>query len=97
MNTIRTHTATDSHGVTILPGDHVMVTSWGSPVRLTDTGRVATVHGFTPRGNVILAPNGVHDWDPIARGRAVPGTYLTVVRRDGAPGFEGNRDLYPTD
>lgn len=82
-----TTTPQDPHGVTIRTGDTVMVTAWGAPVRLIDTGRKAQVVGFTHAGNVKL--DGY--WhDPIAGGRAVAPGYLTVMRRDGTPGFEGN-------
>lgn len=80
---------TDTLGVTILAGDTVTVIAWGSPVRLTDTGRRATVTGITRAGNVQLAddPYGDH----IARGRAVSPGMLAVARRDGAQGHEGNK------
>lgn len=82
----------DNLGVEFRVGDTVVVSAWGAPVRLTDTGRRATVIGFTPAGNVRLdgAPFG-HAHDPIAGGRAVRPGCLIVARRDGASGYEGNR------
>ena len=79
----------DTLGVEFRVGDVVTVTAWGHPVRLVDTGRTATVTGFTASGRVKL-DDPVSD--PIARGRAVPGSCLAVARRDGATGHEGNRD-----
>lgn len=84
------HTLIDSLGVMIQVDDVVIVNAWGSPVRLTDTGRRAKVVGFTRRGSVILETTD-NPADPIARGNAVRPEYLGVARRDGAPGFEGNR------
>lgn len=80
---------TDSLGVEILVGDTVTVASWGSPVRLTDTGRRATVTGVNRAGNLTL---DTHDnsADPIANGRGVRPGYVLVARRDGAQGHEGN-------
>ena len=82
MNTVR-----DTLGVPIQVDDVVVVTAWGHPVRLVDTGRRAQVVGFTDRGNVKLENEGS---DPIARGRAVDPGCLAVARRDGQPGYEGN-------
>jgi hypothetical protein len=79
--------ATDTLGVPIVIGDTVTVTAYGSPIRLIDTGRRATVTGFTRTGNVtLLDPTP----DPVARGRAVRPGCLAVARRDGTPGHEGN-------
>ena len=78
----------DTLGVEIRRGDTVRVTSWGHPVRLIDTGRVATVLGRTSAGNVVLVRDSD---DPIARGRAVSPGMLAVARRDGLDGHEGNR------
>jgi len=83
-------TAFDALGVAIRKDDTVMVTAWGRPVRLNDTGRKVRVTGFTARGNVLLDDTD-HRYDPVARGRSVGGSYLTVLRRDGQQGFEGNR------
>lgn len=80
--------ARDTFGVQIQPGDVVTVIAYGAPVRLVDTGRRATVTGFTHLGNVVL--DDPHS-DPIARGRAVRPGLLAVARRDGAQGHEGNR------
>lgn len=80
--------ARDSLGVEVRPGDRVRVLAWGAPVRLTDTGRVASVVGFTQAGNVRLYDGS--SYDPIARGRAVSPGCLGVLRRDGSEGYEGN-------
>lgn len=80
----------DTLGVEIRPGDTVTVTAYGAPIRLTDTGRRATVAGFTRAGNVVLF-GGARNPDPIANGRAVSPGCLAVARRDGEPGHEGNR------
>lgn len=80
----------DTLGVPVEIGDTVRVTSWGAPVRLTDTGRLATVAGFSRTGNIVL-DEGTDEPDPIARGRSVRPGYLAVQRRDGQPGHEGNR------
>lgn len=83
----------DALGVTIEPGDTVMVIAYGAPVRLIDTGRRAAVLGFTRTGNVQLE-DITYPHNPIARGLAVrPGT-LAVARRDGNPGHEGNLPVY---
>lgn len=82
-------TPTDTLGVTIVPGDTVTVIAYGAPVRLSDTGRRATVAGFTRAGNVVLY-GGPRNPDPIANGRAVSPGMLAVARRDGTPGHEGN-------
>ena len=80
----------DSLGAEFRIGDRVIVNAWGGNVRLIDTGKRATVVGFTPRRNVILADcDDAHD--PIARGAAVRPGYLGILRRDGEPGYEGNR------
>ncbi len=84
------HRRVDTLGVVLRTGDNVTVTAWGDSVRLSDTGRRATVTGFTRAGNVCLS---AHDTplDPIARGRAVSPGCLAVARRDGESGHEGNR------
>lgn len=75
----------DSHGVDIQVGDTVMITAWGGNVRLTDVRRTGTV---TALGRV----RPVVEWhaknDP-PRGN-VRTANLSVMRRDGAQGFEGN-------
>ena len=78
----------DSMGAEFRVGDRVIVKAWGGNVRLIDTGKRATVTGFTPRRNIILDSDDTHD--PIARGAAVRPGYLGVLRRDGLPGYEGN-------
>lgn len=82
-------TATDSLGVSMRVGDHIIVSAWGAPVRLIDTGKRATVVSFTRSGNVVLDTSDYPDG--IANGRAVSPGYLHVLRRDGQPGLEGNR------
>lgn len=82
---------TDTLGVEVLVGDTVTITAWGAPVRLTDTGRRATVTGVNRAGNLTLDGGPLHAHDPIANGRGVRPGYVTVARRDGAPGHEGNR------
>jgi hypothetical protein len=82
---------TDCLGVEILPGDTVMVSSWGGNVRLTDVGRSAAVTGFTAAGNVRLDDARGEGVGFIARGTAVRPACLIVARRDGQPGHEGNR------
>lgn len=78
-------TATDALGVVVLVGDVVRVTSWGGRVRLIDVGGLATVTGFTPRGGL------VHDSDDIANGQPLRPASVSVCRRDGLSGHEGNR------
>ena len=83
-------TTRDALGVTIVPGDSVRVIAWGAPVRLIDTGRLATVSSITPRGLVALDALD-NPADPIARGRSVSPGCLGVIRRDGfSNGLEGN-------
>lgn len=80
-------TAYDSLGVRIEAGDRIMITAWGGNVRLTDvrrTGIVKTVGRVRP---VIVWDNTTDQ----PRGN-VRSAALAVLRRDGAPGFEGNRD-----
>mgnify|MGYP001589110824 CR=1 FL=1 len=79
----------DCLGVRICVDDTVTVISWGAPVRLVDTGRMARVAYFTRAGNVGLDQN--NELDKIARGLAVNPRHLAVARRDGKPGHEGNR------
>lgn len=93
-------TSIDNFGITVEEGDVVRVLAWGAPVRLIDTGRTATVVGFTRAGNLVL-DGGAHDTDPIANGRAVHPSYVGVLDRSDrdnrvAAGYEGNRDLYRT-
>lgn len=75
--------ATDTFGIEIRVGDRVRVTAWGAPIRLVDTGAVATVVGFTLHGNI------KHGTD-IANGVALRPGCLGVLRRDGGNGYEGN-------
>ena len=94
MNTSRTPGSltgyTDSLGVDILVGDTVTSSSWGAPVRLTDTGRRATVIGVNRAGNLVL-DDPSEPLNPIAGGRGVRPGYVLVARRDGERGHEGNR------
>ena len=80
---------TDSIGATVKVGDTVMINAWGSPVRLIDIGKRAKVLGFTRTGNLLLDDSGYSEG--IANGRSVRPGYVGVLRRDGEPGFEGNR------
>jgi hypothetical protein len=73
----------DSHGIEILPTDTVMVTSWGYGARLVDTNIKRPVIRLN-RTRVVIA-------DASGDERAISPTNLTVLRRDGANGFEGNR------
>ena len=88
-NTATDRTVRDALGVPMEVGDTVRVTAWGAPVRLIDTGRIATVAGFSRSGNVVL-DEGPNEPDPIARGRSVRPGCLAVMRRDGQAGLEGN-------
>lgn len=82
----------DALGVEILIGDTVHVTAWGAPVRLVDVGRRALVVAVNRAGNLVLDGTAFgYGHDPIAGGRGVPAGYVTVARRDGVTGFEGNR------
>ena len=76
-------TFTDALGVAILPTDRVMVTAWGGNARLADTGIKRDVVRFARTRVVILDADNCE--------RAFSPTYLSVLRRDGATGFEGNR------
>ena len=83
---------TDALGVEIRTGDTVMVTSWGAQVRLMDTGKNVKVLGLTPRGKVRLSALA-NPYESVAMGRSVHGHFLSVLRRDGRPGFEGNKEI----
>lgn len=83
---------TDSLGTDILIGDTVVIASWGAPVRLCDTGRRAVVTGVNRAGNLVLdSAAGGNAHDPIANGKGVRPGHCIVARRDGEPGYEGNR------
>lgn len=73
----------DSHGVQIRPTDIVMVTSWGEGARLIDTDLVRPVIRLNRVRVVILDAGGDE--------RAIHPANLSVMRRDGVRGFEGNR------
>lgn len=77
--------ATDILHVDIRVGDLVTVTGWGWEVRLADVGKVVTVMGFTPAGNIR------HDSTHVANGHAIKPGCVAVRRRDGKIGHEGNR------
>jgi hypothetical protein len=91
MTTTETTTTAvrDGLGVEFRIGDRVIVNAWGGNVRLIDTGKRAAVTGITARRNLLIDSDDAHD--PIARGGSVRPGYLGVLRRDGEPGFEGNR------
>lgn len=80
---------TDSLGVIIEIGDTIIINAWGAPVRIIDTGKRAKVLEITPRGNLVLDDSDYSEG--IANGRSVRPGYVGVARRDGLPGFEGNR------
>lgn len=73
----------DSCGTEILDTDTVMITAYGYGARVVDTGVKSPVLRFTPSRAVVRDADGQH--------RAVSGTCLTVLRRDGLLGFEHNR------
>lgn len=73
----------DSHGVEILPTDHVMVTSYGLGARLVDTGTRSPVLRLLRKRVQISDSDGCP--------RAISPANLSVLRRDGVRGFEGNR------
>ncbi len=73
----------DVRGVEILPTDTVMVTGWGEGGRLIDTGLKRPVIRLNRRRVVIL--------DHEDQERPFSGSELSVLRRDGAAGFEHNK------
>ncbi|TXI53150.1 hypothetical protein [Mycolicibacterium mageritense] len=73
----------DSGGIEILATDSVMVTAWGDGTRLIDTGIKRPVIRLNRQRVVILDADGQE--------RAMRGSVLSVLRRDGEPGFEHNR------
>ncbi|AXH46923.1 hypothetical protein I5G67_gp087 [Mycobacterium phage Aminay] len=73
----------DSAGIEILATDTVMVTAWGNAARLVDTGIKRPIVRFGRSRVVILDSDNIE--------RSVTGSELSVLRRDGAPGFEHNR------
>lgn len=74
---------TDNLGVTIRATDRVIVSSWGYGARLVDTGIKSDIVRFGKTRVVIL--------DADNRERAVSPLNLTVLRRDGSNGLEGNK------
>lgn len=80
-----TATLTDALGVTILPTDTVLVTAWGT-ARLVDTGTRSPVVRFGRTRVVII--------DADREERAVNPSEISVLRRDGERGLEGNLPAY---
>lgn len=78
----RVYTHRDALGVEINRNDTVMVTAWGT-ARLVDTGVKSAVLRIGPKRIVIVDIDGYE--------RAVNPRELTVMRRDGGNGFEGNK------
>jgi len=72
----------DARGTEILPTDTVMVTAWGYGARLIDTGIKRPVIRLNRTRVVLLDADGQE--------RAFHGGELSVLRRDGADGFEHN-------
>lgn len=79
-------TAIDALGVRMQLGDRIMITAWGGNVRLSDVRRTGTVTGIG-RVRPVVAWDSASD---TPRGNVRP-AMLSVLRRDGAQGFEGNR------
>lgn len=75
----------DSHRVEFKIGDRVMVVTYGYNVRLGDVHRTGVVVDL---GRVRPVIKWDSDTDPI-RGNVRP-EMLSVLRRDGNTGFEGN-------
>lgn len=75
----------DSRGVDIQPSDIVMVTAWGSGARLADVRTKSRVLGFGRTRVRVIDANGLP--------RGIDPACLTVMRRDGASGFEANREV----
>jgi len=73
----------DSMGIPMYWNDTVMVTSWGGSTRLVDVRTTSKVVRLNKSRVVII------DSDRCERAVA-PGN-LTILRRDGEQGFEGNR------
>lgn len=72
----------DALGVEILPTDTLMVTAWGD-ARLIDVRTRSHVVRFGRKRVVII--------DSTREERAVNPREVSVLRRDGTTGFEGNR------
>ena len=77
----------DALGVEAREGDRVRVTSWGFGARLTDAGRTGRVLGFGRTRVRVALDGGSHATEV----RAVAPECLSVLRRDGEAGLEGNR------
>lgn len=75
----------DGLGVAIEVGDRVIITAWGDGPRLADVRTKGTVTGFA-RTRLIVS------WDAEQNGPIgnIHPAYVTVARRDGEPGFQGN-------
>lgn len=84
------HRIADTHGIDIEVGDTLMITAYGWNARLIDTGRKVTVTGFTRGGNV-THDGGDYGLDRVANGKPLRPGCVSVMRRDGESGFEGNR------
>lgn len=72
----------DALGVEILPTDTVLVSSYGYGVRLVDCGTRSRVLSFTP--------SRIRIFDADHAPRTVSPCTLSVLRRDGAAGLQGN-------
>ena len=72
----------DRLGVPLETDDRVMVTAWGYGARLVDTGTKSPVVRINRKRVVIIDSDGYE--------RAVGSGVVSVLRRDGAAGFEGN-------
>lgn len=75
----------DGHGVTIETGDRVLITGWGGGVRLDDVRVAGTVTGFA-RTRITVAWDKTYD-PPKPN---IDPAFVSVCRRDGTPGFQGN-------
>lgn len=75
----------DSNGIEILITDRVFVGMVGSGARHADNGIVRPILGMNRTRVVILDADGNE--------RAIGGSVLSVMRRDGVHGFEHNRRM----
>ena len=76
----------DTLGVTIQPGDSVMITAWGGNVTLANVRATGIVVKLASKRPVIGWNNPSQ---APQRGNVRP-EMLSVLRRDGKFGFEGN-------
>lgn len=72
----------DSFGLEILPTDRVCVTSWGYGARVVDCGTISPVVALRRTRVVIIDSDGQE--------RSVGNVNLTIRRRDGRTGHQGN-------